>query len=113
VDLGAAVVADEQSLEVMQPGEGALDDPARSSQAGAVLRLAARDLGSDPALAQLPAVLVVVVAAISGNASRPATRTANLPTHGRHSFNQRDQLGDVVTVAARDRPGERDPGGVD
>ncbi len=28
VDLGAAVVADEQPFEVVQPGEGALDDPA-------------------------------------------------------------------------------------
>jgi hypothetical protein len=27
VDLGATVVADEQPLEVMEPGERALDDP--------------------------------------------------------------------------------------
>ena len=32
VDLVAAVVADEQALEVMQPGEGALDDPADAPQ---------------------------------------------------------------------------------
>jgi hypothetical protein len=41
VDLGAAVVANEQSLEVVQPGECALDDPARAAEAGAVLSLAA------------------------------------------------------------------------
>ena len=49
MDLVAAVVADEQSLEVVQPREGALDDPAVAAKAGAVLGLAARDLGSDPA----------------------------------------------------------------
>ncbi len=55
MDVGAAVVADEQPLEVVEPGEGALDDPA--SAAGSMPALAAGDLGRDAALAQLPAVL--------------------------------------------------------
>jgi hypothetical protein len=50
VDLSAAVVADEKPLEVMQPGEGAFDDPAVAAETRTVLGLAARDLGSDPAL---------------------------------------------------------------
>ena len=50
MDLVAAVVADEQSFELVQPGEGALDDPAVAAEAGAVLGLAAGDLGCDPAL---------------------------------------------------------------
>jgi hypothetical protein len=41
VDLVAAVVADEQSFEFVQPGEGALDDPAGAAEAGAVFGLAA------------------------------------------------------------------------
>jgi len=36
---------------VMQPGEGALDDPAGAAEPGAVLGLAARDLGADAATA--------------------------------------------------------------
>jgi hypothetical protein len=51
VDLGAAVVADEQPLEVVQPGEGALHHPEHPPQAGAVPGLALGDLGLDPALA--------------------------------------------------------------
>ena len=43
MDLGAAVVANEQPLEVLQPGEGTLDNPA-SAEAGAVLGLATGDL---------------------------------------------------------------------
>ena len=44
VDLVVAVVADEQPLEVMKPGEGALDDSAGAAESGAVGGLAARDL---------------------------------------------------------------------
>lgn len=51
MDFVAAVVADEQPLEVVQPGEGALDDPASSTEAGAVLGLAASDLWRDAASA--------------------------------------------------------------
>jgi hypothetical protein len=50
VDLVAAVVADEQPLVVVEPSEGALDDPAGAAEAGAVLGLAACDLGRDPPL---------------------------------------------------------------
>jgi hypothetical protein len=112
VDLVAAVVADEEPFEVVQPGEGAFDDPAGTTEPGTVLGLAAGDLGCDPELAQQPAVLVVVVAAVGGDAQRPAARTANLPAHGWDPLDERDQLGDVVAVAARDRPRERDPAGV-
>ena len=48
MDLVAAVVADEKSFVVVQPGEGALDDPADPAEAGAVFGLAAGDLGLDP-----------------------------------------------------------------
>ena len=51
VDLVAAVVADKQPFEVVEPGEGALDDPADSAKARAVLGLAASDLRADPAAA--------------------------------------------------------------
>jgi len=44
-----------------------------------------------------------------GAASRPADAAA----HRRDTLDQWDQLGDVVAVAARDRPGERDSGRVD
>jgi hypothetical protein len=112
VDLVAAVVADEQPLEVVQPGEGALDHPADASEPGAVLGLAARDLGCDPAPAELASVAVVVVAAIGGETLRSSARTAHRAADGRHPLEQRHELGDVVAVAAGDTPGERDPGRV-
>jgi hypothetical protein len=112
VDLGSAVVADEQSLEVVQPGEGALDDPASTPEPGAVLGLPAGDLGRDPEPAQEAPILVVVVAAVGGETLRASAWPANAAPHGRHPLQEREQLGDVVAVATRERPGERDPGGV-
>ena len=113
VDFVAAVVADEQPFELVEPGEGALDDPAGTAEAGAVLALAAGDLWSDPTLAKVTAVGGVVVAAVGGHAFGPSARPADAATHRRHGIDQRDQLRDVVAVAARNSPGERDPARVD
>jgi hypothetical protein len=96
----------------MQPGEGALDDPAVAAEPGAVLGLPAGDLGTDAAPAQLAAVRVVVVATVGGHRVGPPARAADLAAHRRHTLDERDQLGNVVAVAARDRPGKRDPGRV-
>ena len=96
----------------MQPGEGALDDPADAAETGAVLGLTPSDLRLDPARAKLAPVLVMVVAAISSDPLGLSARSADLAAHRRHPLDQRDQLRDVVAVAAGDRPGERDPGRV-
>lgn len=109
MDLGATVVADEQSLEVVQPGEGALDDPAGAPEPGAVLGLTAGDLRLDSELPDEAAVLVVVVAAIGSDPLRPPSWPADHASHGRYPLEQREQLRDVVAVAAGQRPGERDP----
>lgn len=112
MDLVAAVVADEQPFEVVQPGEGALDDPADAAEAGAVLGIAACDLGAHASASQLAAVLVVVVAAVGEHTVGPFARPAGLAAHVRDALDQRDKLGDVVAVAAGDAPRERDPGRV-
>ena len=56
MDFVAAVVADEQPFEVVQPSEGALDDPADAAEARAVFGLAAGDVGGDPASTELAPV---------------------------------------------------------
>lgn len=113
MDLVAAVVADEKPLEVVEPGEGAFDDPADGSEARAVLGLAAGDDRCDAPLADEPAVLVVVVAAVGHDSVGTPTRSPDGAPHGRHRVEQRDQLGDVVAVATGDREGKRDPCGID
>ena len=112
MDVFASVGADEQAAAVMEPGEAALDDPAFSSQPGAVSALTACDHRLDPPLPEQTAVLVVVVAAIGKQPLGPRPRSPDPAADGRDPVEQRDQLGDVVAVAASERPGQRDTGAV-
>ena len=90
--LGAAFVADEQSLELVEVREGALDDPADGAEPGAVFGLAAGDHGSDAQLADEAAVLVVVVAAVAVTRFGRRRGRADLAAHWRHAVDERDQL---------------------
>ena len=112
MDVGAAFVAGGQSAEGVKPGEGAFDRPAPAAQARAVAALASGDAVSDAALAQKAAVLVVVVAAVGDDAVWSPPRSADAAAHGRHPVEQREQLGDVIAVAGRKRPGQRQPAAV-
>ena len=108
VDVVAAVGADQEAAAVVEPGEGALDDPAVTAEPGALLALAASDHRFDAALPDEPAVLVVVV--IAAVAEQPLGSTpgaADATADGRHQVEQRQQLRDVVAVAAGERPRQR------
>ena len=112
MEVGASFPAQAQAAEEVQPGERPLDDPSGAAEPGAVLGLAASDLGRDAKSAELPPVLVVVVAAVGGEAVWSSPRPADLAAHRWHAVDQRDELGDVIAVAAGHRPGERDAAGV-
>ena len=74
--VGVAFVADGEAAVAGEPGEGAFDDPAVTSEAGAVLGLASRDHGFDAALPQLLAVAFGVVAAVGEQTVRPSSGSA-------------------------------------
>jgi hypothetical protein len=82
--------------------EAALDDPPLTAQARAVAGSSSGDHGSDPERPQKPAVLIEVIAAISENTvwllAWPAALAGHRP--GVEIFDEGQQLGDVVTVAA-------------
>ena len=106
VELGSAFIADAKPFELMEPGEGALDDPTGLAQAGAVGDAASGDEGLDAALPEQAAVLVEVVAAIG---KQPFRSVAGSPPQFLYRWNglqQRYELGDVVPVAAGHRDGE-------
>ena len=113
--LWVALVSDPEPSEVVQVREPALDDPALSSDPGAVLGTAARDHGFDPASPQQAAVLVVVIAAIGdhhvGFLAWPAALAGDRPVL--QVVEQRQQLGHVVAVAAGQRDGEWDARRID
>jgi hypothetical protein len=107
VDVVATVGSDEQASAAVQPGEGALDDPAMAAEPGAVLALPAGDDRLDAALLDEAAVLVVVVTTVADQRSRPSSWAADTAAYGRYAVEQGEQLRDVVAVAAGERPGQR------
>jgi hypothetical protein len=113
VDVGSAVVADEQAAVLVEPGEGALDHPAEAAEAGAVFGLAARDHRFDPSQSELATMGSGVVAAIADELVGAAARAADPAADVRHAVDEREQLGDVVAVAAGEREREREPALVD
>jgi hypothetical protein len=81
VGLVLTVGAEEESAAVVEPGEGAFDDPAVAPEARAVFGLASCDHGFDPSLPDEATVLVVVVAAVGeetvGSPPGPADTAAD------------------------------------
>jgi len=100
VDVVVAVGANEESASVVEPGEAALDDPAVCAEAGSVFGLASGDHRLDAAPPDEATVLVVVVAAVGDDAIGLAPRPPNSASDRGHPLEQRDQLRDVVAVAA-------------
>jgi hypothetical protein len=70
------------------------------AEPGAVRLLRPRDRRADTAGAQLAAVTAGVVGAVAEQAARSAAWTTALAAHGRDCIDQRQQLEDVVVVAA-------------
>jgi hypothetical protein len=112
VDVGAAFVADEQAFHSVEPAEGAFDDPAVAAEAGAVALVAVGEQGCDPALAERSPVCVGAVAAVAEQDLGSPPRPAWPPADRGDAVEQGQQLGDVVALAAGQRPGERCPVGV-
>ena len=110
--LVAAVGAEEESAAVVEPGEGAFDDPAIAAEPGSVFGLAAGDDRFDAALPDEAAVLVMVVAAIGEQRMRPPTRSTWSAAHRWDAVEQFEQLRDVVAVGGGQRPGKRQPAAV-
>jgi hypothetical protein len=100
VDVAAVLVAGAQPLKGVQPGEAASHHPALLAQSGAVGDAAASDPRRDAALSQPAAIDVVVVAAVGEQLPRPGTGPPAASPDERPRVDQRDQLGDVVAVAA-------------
>ena len=117
VDVGAAFVADAEASELVQPGDGALDDPALPAEAGAVLGLALGQLGLNVAASQFSAMPAGVIGPIAEELLRSAPWSPASPADRWDRVEQGQRLGDVVDVGSGERERQRraapaDHGGV-
>jgi hypothetical protein len=109
VDVGAAFIADEQSLHLVEPAEGAFDDPAVAAEPGAMVVKAVGEHGLDPPLAEHSPVGIGVIAAVADHSLGALPGTSGEAGDRGDAVEQRHELGDVVAVAGGQRPGERCP----
>lgn len=109
MELGPSLKANEQSPELVQPGEGALDHPAVTTQTGSMIGLATGDLWSDAAPPELAAMALGVIATIGEELRGPLSGPTHLPCHSRDRIEQGKKLGDVTAVSTCDRDREREP----
>ena len=107
VYVGSAFPADAESFEAVEPGEAAFHHPSVGAKAGAVPGAAAGDGRHDAACVDLVAVDVVVVATVGEQRVGLAAGMAAASAHRRNGVEQRQELGDVVAVAAGENDGQR------
>jgi hypothetical protein len=113
VEIGASLVADAEPFELVQPGEGSLDDPAHLAESGTVGDAASGDQGFDAPLPQQAAVLVEVVAPVRVQAPGLAAGPSSQAPDRWDRVQQRRELGDIMAVAAGECDGEWGPVAVD
>ena len=98
MNLGPPLVTNTQSTKLVQPGDRALDHPARFAQAAPMLGAAAGNLGVDAAFFQRVAMRLRVVAPVGLNEVGFAARMPEPSGNRRYRLYQGQQLGDVVAV---------------
>lgn len=96
-----------QASVVVEPADGSLDYPAGYSQAAAVRRVAAGDLGFDALGVKGPAILVVIVATVSLDDAGLGERAPPLATDGWNRLDKGQKLGHVVAIGAGQDDGQR------
>lgn len=107
MEVCAYLVADPETLELVEPGEGPLDDPAGLAQSGAVRGAFPGELRCDAAGPEKPTVLVVVVAAVGERPAWSVTWPTSNPADAGHRVQQGHQLSDIVTIPAGQRDDQR------
>src|SRR5690606_25400 len=94
--------------EPVQQGNGLLDHPPVGAEPGAVCGAAAGDAGTDAFGVHPPAMAVVVVAAVGVDGLWTSSGPPASSPYRWDGVDQRDELGDVVAVAAGEADGQRD-----
>ena len=74
MDVGAALIADGQATETVEPGQGTLNDPAMPAESFTRLDAASGNAGNNAALAAGNAAARIVVALVGMQLERTATR---------------------------------------
>ena len=96
--VSAALIANAQTPELVQPRDGTFNNPASHTQSTTVFSVASGDQCVDTAIGEGVTMRLRIVGTIGLYEVGVATRPSTLARDGRDCMKQRHQLGDVVTV---------------
>ena len=108
MNVGAALPANPETAELMQPAQAALHDPPGVAEPTAMLGTATRQDRGDPAAPQFPPMGLGIVRAVALRAVWPTAWGARFAGDWRDLIHQRQQLGPVVTVRRGERERQRE-----
>ena len=108
MDVVADLPTDTQTTEPVQQRDRLFHYPAMNTQTGAVFDTASGKVGGDAFTTYLVAVDVVVVGPVGVQAVWSPAWTAAFAAYRRDGLDQREELSDVVSVAAGQGDGQRD-----
>jgi hypothetical protein len=107
VNIGSSIIPSAKSSQAMQPGEGALDGPAKPPQAAPMWSFSASQQGADASPHQFVSMRLRVVRSIALHEVGAEARSARFPGDGWYFIDERDQLRDIVAIRAGDFARER------
>lgn len=107
MDIGPLLVADAQPAESMQPGDGALDDPAVSAQPVLGFDAPAGNPGADTPSAQISPAKGEVVALVGVQFGWSAARPSAPARDRRCCIQKRDEMLGIVVIGSRKSDGQR------
>ena len=113
MDIGASLVADSQTSELVEPSHRAFDDPAVTTEPLPAFDSSAGDARSDTAPSEQYSAKAVVVAFVGMKLGRPLARPAQRASDGPNGIDDRFQHLAVVDVGGRLSHRERDSVAVD
>ena len=112
VDINASFIADTKTTVLMQPRNSPLYNPSAYPQTTSIAGKPLSQKGPDAVSAKLPTVRLAIVSTIPQHRSRTPERSADLTCNQRDRIDQRQQLGEMVTIRARQSDGQRDAVGI-
>ena len=113
MNIGAALVADSQAAEAIQPSQRALDHPAMPAEAFAGIDAFAGDADPDVTLGQGPAAAGIVVALVGMQLGGAFAPLASRRLDRRDGIEQRIEDHRVVAIGPRQQRGEREAAALD
>lgn len=103
----APFVADSQTPKLVQPCDGSLHHPSGFSQTTAVRSSAFRQDRFNPSAIEQASMHFAIVGAVGLNRIGLATWVSTLAANRRNTLHQRHQLGQIMTIGARQARGQR------